>query len=58
LTSAFLLLNPPTAALGAALLLGERLDVVQLTGAGLVLVGMAAATLPGVVLRARPILQP
>jgi drug/metabolite transporter (DMT)-like permease len=41
--SAFLLLNPPTAALGAWLLLGERLTAVQLLGGGLVLVAMAVA---------------
>lgn len=42
--SVFLLLNPPTAAIGAWLLLGERLDPVQIAGAALILVAMAAAT--------------
>jgi drug/metabolite transporter (DMT)-like permease len=42
--SAFLLLNPPTAALGAWLLLGERLSPVQLVGAGMVLAAMAVAS--------------
>lgn len=45
-SSAFLLLNPPTAALGAYLLLGEQLTPMQLVGAALVLGGIAAATLP------------
>jgi drug/metabolite transporter (DMT)-like permease len=42
--SVLLLLNPPTAAVGAWLLLGERLDPVQIIGAALILVAMAAAT--------------
>jgi drug/metabolite transporter (DMT)-like permease len=42
--SAFLLLNPPTAALGAWLLLGERLSSVQLVGGLLVLVAIAGAS--------------
>jgi probable blue pigment (indigoidine) exporter len=42
--SAFLLLNPPTAAFGAWLLLGERLTPVQLLGGGLVLLAMAVAS--------------
>ncbi|HEX6128332.1 MAG TPA: EamA family transporter [Candidatus Limnocylindria bacterium] len=42
--SAFLLLNPPTAALGGWLLLGERLSVVQLAGGALVLLAMAGAS--------------
>ena len=55
--SAFLLLNPPTAALGAWLLLGERLTPVQLLGGGLVLVAMAVAS--GLVLnRPRGLLAP
>jgi drug/metabolite transporter (DMT)-like permease len=43
----FLLLMPISGALIAAALLGERLDQVQLAGAGLILLGIAAATLPG-----------
>jgi drug/metabolite transporter (DMT)-like permease len=42
--SAFLLLNPPTAALGAWLLLGERLSSVQLVGGALILLAMAGAS--------------
>lgn len=42
--SAFLLLNPPTAALGGWLLLGERLTPTQLAGAGVVLVAIAGAS--------------
>jgi drug/metabolite transporter (DMT)-like permease len=42
--SAFLLLNPPTAALLSWLLLGETFSGLQLVGAALVLVAMAAAT--------------
>ncbi|HEX2884665.1 MAG TPA: DMT family transporter [Candidatus Limnocylindria bacterium] len=42
--SAFLLLNPPTAALLAFVLLGETLDGLQLVGAALVLVAIAAAS--------------
>lgn len=45
-SSAFLLLNPPTAALTAFLLLGEKLEPLQIVGAALVLLGMAAATVP------------
>jgi drug/metabolite transporter (DMT)-like permease len=43
-SSAVLLLNPLAASVFAALLLGERLSPLQLTGAGLVLVGIAIAT--------------
>lgn len=50
--SAFLLLNPPTAALGGWLLLGERLTATQLVGAGLVLVAIAGAS--GLVAARRP----
>ncbi|HEX2142802.1 MAG TPA: DMT family transporter [Candidatus Limnocylindria bacterium] len=42
--SAFLLLNPPVATLGGALLLGERLSPLQLVGALLVLVAIGTAT--------------
>jgi drug/metabolite transporter (DMT)-like permease len=42
--SAFLLLNPPTAAIGSAILLGERFTLVQLLGAALILAAMAAAS--------------
>lgn len=42
--SAFLLLNPPTAALGAWLLLGERLSALQLAGGALVLLSIAGAS--------------
>ncbi|MFM2106811.1 MAG: hypothetical protein RL338_1843, partial [Chloroflexota bacterium] len=42
-TSSLLLLNPLTAALLAALLLGERLEPTQLVGALLVLAGIALA---------------
>ena len=41
----FLLLIPISGALIAAVMLGERLDLVQLGGAGLILVGIAAATI-------------
>ncbi len=41
----FLLLIPISGALISAALLGERLDQVQLAGAGLILLGIAAATL-------------
>ena len=43
--SAFLLLNPPTAALGGLLLLGEHLEPIQLAGAALILVAIAGASL-------------
>ena len=43
----FLLLIPISGALIAAALLGERLDQIQLAGAGLILLGIAAATLRG-----------
>jgi drug/metabolite transporter (DMT)-like permease len=43
----FLLLMPISGALIAAALLGERLDQIQLAGAGLILLGIAAATLRG-----------
>jgi drug/metabolite transporter (DMT)-like permease len=42
--SAFLLLNPPTATIGAWLLLDERLTPTQLVGGGLVLVAIAGAS--------------
>ncbi len=42
--SAFLLLNPPTAALLSWLLVGERFSIGQFVGAGLVLVAMAGAS--------------
>jgi drug/metabolite transporter (DMT)-like permease len=42
----FLLLMPITGALLSALLLGERLDLVQLVGAGLILVGVGLAIRP------------
>jgi probable blue pigment (indigoidine) exporter len=42
--SAFLLLNPPTATLGAWLLLGERLSALQLFGGLLVLLAIAGAS--------------
>ncbi|HJP72037.1 MAG TPA: DMT family transporter [Candidatus Limnocylindria bacterium] len=42
--SVFLLLNPPTAAVLAFLLLGERLSALQLIGGACVLAAMAAAT--------------
>jgi O-acetylserine/cysteine efflux transporter len=41
----FLLLIPISGALISAALLGERLDQVQLAGAGMILLGIAAATL-------------
>jgi len=43
----FLLLMPISGALIAAALLGERLDQIQLAGAALILLGIAAATLRG-----------
>jgi drug/metabolite transporter (DMT)-like permease len=43
----FLMLMPISGALLAAALLGERLDQIQLAGAGLILLGIAAATLRG-----------
>jgi drug/metabolite transporter (DMT)-like permease len=43
----FLLLIPISGALLAAALLGERLDQIQLAGAGLILLGIAVATLRG-----------
>lgn len=43
----FLLLIPISGTLIAAVLLGERLDPLQLVGAGLILAGIAAATLRG-----------
>jgi drug/metabolite transporter (DMT)-like permease len=42
--SAFLLLNPPTAAIGSWVLLGERFTLEQLLGAALILVAMALAS--------------
>jgi probable blue pigment (indigoidine) exporter len=45
-SSAFLLLNPPPAAIGAFLLLGEALAPLQILGAALVLLGIAVATMP------------
>lgn len=44
LASLFLLLNPPTAAVLGYLLLGERLDPLQLAGAALVLVAIGAGS--------------
>ncbi len=46
-SAAFLLLNPITATLLAVVLLGERPSPLQLGGGLLVLLGMAAATIPG-----------
>ncbi len=46
-SAAFLLLNPITAIILAVPLLGERPSPLQLAGGALVLLGMAAATLPG-----------
>lgn len=43
----FLMLMPISGALIAAALLGERLDQIQLGGAGLILLGIAAATMQG-----------
>ena len=45
-SAAFLLLNPITATVLAVILLGERPSPLQLAGGALVLLGMAAATLP------------
>lgn len=45
-SAAFLLLNPITATILAAFLLGERPSMIQVAGGLLVLLGMAAATLP------------
>ena len=45
-SGAFLLLNPITATILAGLLLGERPSMIQIAGGLLVLLGMAAATLP------------
>jgi drug/metabolite transporter (DMT)-like permease len=45
-SAAFLLLNPITATVLAVILLGERLSPLQLGGGALVLLGMAAATVP------------
>jgi drug/metabolite transporter, DME family len=45
-SAAFLLLNPITATILAALLLGERLTILQLAGGLLVLFGLAVATVP------------
>ncbi len=45
-TASFLLLNPITATILAALLVGERPSPPQLFGGGLVLAGIAAATIP------------
>lgn len=50
-SAAFLLLNPITATVLAVVLLGERPSPVQVVGGLLVLLGMAAATIPG---RMRP----
>ncbi len=46
-SAAFLLLNPITATVLAVILLGERPSPLQLAGGVLVLLGMAAATIPG-----------
>jgi drug/metabolite transporter (DMT)-like permease len=43
----FLLLMPVSGAMIAALLLGERLDLIQLLGAGLILLGVGLATVRG-----------
>jgi len=45
-SAAFLLLNPVTATILAAILLGERPSPLQLAGGGLVLFGMAIVTIP------------
>jgi drug/metabolite transporter (DMT)-like permease len=45
-SAAFLLLNPITATVLAAILLGERPSPLQVAGGVLVLLGMAAATIP------------
>lgn len=52
LASVFLLLNPPTAAVLAFVLLGERLSALQLIGGACVLVAMAVAA--GMLGRAQP----
>jgi drug/metabolite transporter (DMT)-like permease len=54
-SAAFLLLNPITATVLAVVLLGERPSPLQLAGGGLVLLGMAAATLPGRAARGSPV---
>ncbi len=46
-SAAFLLLNPVTATVLAVALLGERPSALQIAGGLLVLLGMAAATVPG-----------
>jgi DME family drug/metabolite transporter len=46
-SAAFLLLNPITATVLAAILLGERPSSLQLVGGLVVLAGMAVATIPG-----------
>ena len=46
-SAAFLLLNPITATILAAVLLGERPSPLQLVGGVVVLLGMAVATIPG-----------
>ena len=56
-SAAFLLLNPITATILAVLLLGERPSVTQVAGGVLVLLGIAAATLP-VWRAARPFADP
>jgi drug/metabolite transporter (DMT)-like permease len=45
-SSPFLLLAPVTGALLSALLVGERLDLLQLTGGALIVLAIALATLP------------
>ena len=45
-SAAFLLLNPITATILAAILLGERPSPLQLAGGVVVLLGMAVATIP------------
>ncbi len=52
-SAAFLLLNPVTATVLAVILLGERLSLLQIGGGALVLLGMAAATIPRPVRGAR-----
>jgi len=53
-SSAFLLLNPIVATILSFALLAERPSPVQLLGGGLVLVGIAAATIDPSALRSRP----
>jgi drug/metabolite transporter (DMT)-like permease len=58
-TAAFLLLNPVSALVLSAILLGERLDPMQILGAGLVLAGIAIAIgLDRLVWTSRPAVSP